>query len=202
MKIIDVKGKQCPMPLIETKKALKETGENEIFKILIDNPTSAKNVTHFLNDNQISYSENKNGEIIEIIVNNEGKNLDEVDETAYCAIEPVKPENFVVLMAKDRLGEGSDELGEALAGAMINTLKAIEPLPTKIIFMNSGINLVVKGSLVLDNLKYLNDKGVDLIVCGTCLDYFGKMDDLVVGRVSNMLDILQSMKDAQKVINF
>ena len=202
MKTIDVKGKQCPMPLIETKKALKETGENESFKILIDNPTSAKNVTHFLNDNEISYTENTVGEVIEIIVNNEGKNLDEVDETAYCAIETTQPENYVVLMAKDRLGEGSDELGEALANAMINTLKAIEPLPTKIIFMNSGINLVVKGSLVLDNLKYLQDKGVDLIVCGTCLDYFGKMDDLVVGRVSNMLDILQSMKDAQKVLNF
>ncbi len=202
MKTIDVKGKQCPMPLIETKKALKESGENENFKILIDNPTSAKNVSHFLNDNQISFSETKNGDIIEIIVNNEGKNLDEVDETAYCAVEIPSSENYVVLMAKDRLGQGSDELGEALAGAMINTLKAIEPLPTKIIFMNSGINLVVKGSLVLDNLKYLQDKGVEIIVCGTCLDYFGKMDELVVGRVSNMLDIVQSMKDAQKVLSF
>jgi len=202
MKIIDVKGKQCPMPLIETKKALKESGENETFKILIDNPTSAKNVAHFLNDNQIAFSESKSGESIEIIVNNEGKNLDEIDETAYCSSSTPPPENFVVLMAKDRLGEGSDELGEALAGAMINTLKAMSPLPSKIIFMNAGINLVVKGSLVLDNLKYLQDKGVELIVCGTCLDYFGKMDELVVGRVSNMLDIVQSMKDAQKVLNF
>jgi selenium metabolism protein YedF len=100
------------------------------------------------------------------------------------------------------LGEGSDELGEALAGAMINTLKSIEPLPTKIIFMNSGINLVVKGSLVINDLKFLQDKGVEMIVCGTCLDYFGKMDELVVGRLSNMLDIVQSMKDAQKVLSF
>jgi selenium metabolism protein YedF len=202
MKTIDVKGKQCPMPLIETKKALKESSENERFKILIDNPTSAKNVTHFLNDNQISFSETKNGALIEIIVHNEGKNLEEVDETAYCTIENPPSENFVVLMAKDRLGEGSDELGEALAGAMINTLKAIEPLPAKIIFMNSGINLVVKGSLVINDLKFLQDKGVEMIVCGTCLDYFGKMDELVVGRLSNMLDIVQSMKDAQKVLSF
>ncbi|MCF8366696.1 MAG: sulfurtransferase-like selenium metabolism protein YedF [Bacteroidales bacterium] len=202
MKIIDVKGKQCPMPLIETKKALKEADANESFKVLINNPTSAKNVTHFLKDNAIPFTEKTERDEIEIIVNNTGQNLEEVDETAYCSTCNTEPENFVVLMAKDRLGEGSDELGEALAGAMINTLKAIEPLPTKIIFMNSGINLVVKGSLVLDNLKYLQDKGVDLIVCGTCLDYFGKMDDLIVGRVSNMLDIVQSMKDAQKVLNF
>lgn len=202
MKIIDVKGKQCPMPLIETKKALKEADANESFKVLINNPTSAKNVTHFLKDNAIPFTEKTDGDEIEIVVNNTGQNLEEVDETAYCSTCNTQAENFVVLMAKDRLGEGSDELGEALAGAMINTLKAIDPLPTKIIFMNSGINLVVKGSLVLDNLKYLQDKGVDLIVCGTCLDYFGKMDDLAVGRVSNMLDIVQSMKDAQKVLNF
>lgn len=202
MKTIDVKGKQCPMPLIETKKVLKETGENEELKILIDNPTSAKNVTHFLRDNLIKFTEKTEGDIIEIIVNHNGKSLEAVDEKAYCTTDDCKPENYVVLMAKDRIGEGSDELGEALAGAMINTLKAIEPLPEKIIFMNSGINLVVKGSLVLDNLKFLQEKGVDLIVCGTCLDYFGKMDDLAVGRVSNMLDIVQSMKDAQKVLNF
>jgi len=125
-----------------------------------------------------------------------------VDATAYCPTCNEQPENWVVLMAKDRLGEGSEELGEALAIAMINTLKTLEPLPKKIIFINSGINLVVKGSLILNDLKFLDDNGVDLMVCGTCLDYFGKMDDLVAGRVSNMLDIVQSMKDAEKVLNF
>ncbi len=206
MKIIDVKGRQCPMPLIETKKALKEIGAQETLKILIDNTTSAKNVTHFLFDNEIKFTENKIGDTIEILVNYSGKTLENVDETVYCSINEKPAEkpagDYVVLMAKDRLGEGSDELGEALAGAMINTLKSMELLPKKIIFLNSGINLVVKGSLVLDDLTELQKNGVDIIVCGTCLDYFGKMDDLAVGRISNMLDILQSMKDAQKVLNF
>lgn len=202
MKTIDVKGKQCPMPLIETKKALKEIDPNESLRVLIDNPTSAKNVTHFLSDNNITFIEKKEGSEIEIIVNNNGQNLENVDETAYCTIDSIPAENYVVLMAKDRLGEGSDELGEALANAMINTLKSIDPLPTKIIFLNSGINLVVKGSLVLDNLKELQSNGVELIVCGTCLDYYGKMDELAIGRISNMLDIVESMKNAQKVLNF
>ena len=202
MKIIDVKGKQCPMPLIETKKALKETADSESLKILIDNPASAKNVTHFLSDNGIEFTEHKAGEVIELVVNNKGKDLEDTDETAYCTGNSPAPENYVVLMAKDRIGEGSEELGEALAGAMINTLKSLDPLPDKILFMNSGINLVVSGSLVLENLKELEDKGVDLVVCGTCLDYFGKMDELKVGRVSNMLDILESMKSAGKILNF
>ena len=202
MKTIDVKGKQCPMPLIETKKALKEVADSESLKILIDNPTSAKNVTHFLSDNGIEFTEHKAGEVIELVVNSKGKDLEDTDETAYCSTDPGRPSNYVVLMAKDRIGEGSEELGEALAGAMINTLKSMDPLPDKIIFMNAGINLVVSGSLVLENLRELADNGVDLVVCGTCLDYFGKMDELKVGRVSNMLDILESIKSADKVLNF
>jgi selenium metabolism protein YedF len=201
MKIIDVKGKQCPMPLIETKRALKESETGESFKVLMDNPTSAKNVRHFLKDNQVQFSEHQSDDIIELIVNGEGKDLEEVDEQAYCTTEKA-PEDYVVFFSKDRIGEGSDELGEALAGALINTLKALNPLPSKIMFMNSGINLVVKGSLVLNDLKSLSEQGVDIIVCGTCLDYFGKMDDLVVGRVSNMLDIFENMKNAQRVLNF
>lgn len=202
MKVIDVKGKQCPMPLIETKKALKEAADKESIKILIDNPTSVKNVTHYLSDNQISFVEQKSGEVIELIVNKNGEDLEDTDETAYCTTDIPQPENYIVLMAKDRIGEGSDELGEALAGAMINTLKSMNPLPDKIIFMNSGINFVITGSNVLDDLKELADRGVELITCGTCLDYFGKMDELKVGRVSNMLDILESMKTAGKVLNF
>lgn len=190
------------MPLIETKKALKEIGENESLQVLIDNPTSAKNVTHFLNDNNISYSEQKNGDVIELLVNHTDADLEEVDETAYCSVDIPQASGYVVFMSKDRIGEGSDELGEALAGAMLNTLNSMESLPDKILFMNSGINLVVKGSLFIEPLKELKEKGVELVVCGTCLDYFGKMDDLEVGRVSNMLDILESMKSAGKVLNF
>ncbi|MCB0806119.1 MAG: DsrE family protein, partial [Bacteroidales bacterium] len=72
---------------------------------------------------------------------------------------------------------------------------------TKIIFMNSGINLVLKDSLFLPQLKDLESKGVTIITCGTCLDYYGKMDELAVGRVSNMAEILESMLGVGKVIN-
>ncbi len=190
------------MPLIETKKALKEIGENESLQILIDNPTSAKNVTHFLNDNGISYSEQKNGDVIELLVNHTSADLEKVDETAYCSVDLPQSSSYVVFMSKDRIGEGSDELGEALAGAMLNTINTMESLPDKILFMNSGINLVVKDSLFIEPIKELKEKGVEIVVCGTCLDYFGRMDDLEVGRVSNMLDILESMKKASKVLNF
>jgi len=202
MKILDVKGKPCPMPLIETKKALKDLNSDETLKIIIDNETSVKNVMHFLNDNKIPVRQSGEAGIFELLVSKTDENLEEVDETAYCSPGTEKGSSYVVLLAKNRLGEGSDELGEALAGAMINTLKSMDTLPGKIIIINSGVDLVVKGSLVIKDLKELEQAGVDIIVCGACLDYFGKMNDLEVGRVSNMFDILDSMLKADKVIHF
>lgn len=203
MKILDVKGKRCPMPLIETKKALKGLQANESLKIIIDNETSVKNVVHFLNDNNIAVGQNTETDgIYELIVNTTETIPEEVDETAYCSSSGEKGNNYVVMLSKNRLGEGSDELGEALVGAMINTLKSMDTLPGKIMILNSGVNLVVNGSLVINDMRDLEKSGVDIMVCGACLDYFGKMDELAVGRVSNMHDILEGMLNADKVMNF
>jgi selenium metabolism protein YedF len=205
MEILDVKGLNCPMPLIKTKKALKELKDTESLKIIIDNETSVKNVLHFLNDNTIPVKQTKAGGIFELIVS-QGiesiESLENVDETTYCTTSFQKRDSYVVLLAKNQLGEGSDELGKALAGAMIDTLKSMDTLPEKIIIINSGVEFVVKGSFVLKSLQELEQQGVDIIVCGTCLDYFGKMDELAVGRITNMHDILESMLKADKVINF
>ena len=190
------------MPLIETKKALKEIKEGETLKILIDNETSVKNVTHFLKDNSFPVEQVKNGDVYELVVNKTGDDsFETVDEVAYCETPSTKDKSYVVVYAKDRIGEGSEELGNALVGAMLHSIKAMETLPVKIIFMNSGINLVTKGSLVLPQLKELETKGVEMIACGTCLDYFGKMDELEIGRVSNMHEIMESMLAVGKVIN-
>jgi selenium metabolism protein YedF len=144
----------------------------------------------------------KNGNVFELTINKTGDNsFESVDEVAYCEAPAQHDNSYVVIYAKDRLGEGSDELGHALVGAMLHSIKAVETLPMKIIFMNSGINLVTKGSLVLPQLKDLEAKGVEIITCGTCLDYFGKMDELEIGRVSNMHEIMESMLAVGKVIN-
>jgi len=201
MKILDAKGMKCPMPLIETKKALKEINKDEALRIIIDNETSVKNVEHFLTDNGMDISKTEKNGIYEIVVNKQEGDLKEVEAEAYCIPATPVGDSYVVLFAKDRLGEGSEELGNVLVGGFLNTLKEREELPDKIIFMNSGINLVLNDSPALPLLKDLADKKVDLVSCGTCLDYFGKMDELAVGRVSNMYEILESMLAVQKVIN-
>jgi len=201
MKILDLTGLKCPMPLIETKKALKTLENESTLKIIIDNETSFKNVTHFLNDHNISVIRNQQGKLFELLINPpENLDVESSDPALWCEPES-DGDNFVIFFSKDRIGEGSEELGHALVGAMLNTLKSTDRLPKKIIFMNSGINLVLNGSLFLPQLGEFAEKGVDLIVCGTCLDYFGKMDELAVGRVSNMLDILEILMKSPKVLN-
>lgn len=201
MKILDAKGLKCPMPLIETKKALKDIEKDESLKIIIDNETSVKNVEHFLTDNGMEATRTEKNGVYEILVNKQGGDLDDVEAEAYCAAPGSVDESYVVMFAKDRLGEGSDELGNVLVAGLLNTIKERDVLPDKIIFMNSGVNLVLKDSPALPLLKELAEKKVDLVSCGTCLDYFGTMDELAVGRVSNMYEILESMLAVGKVIN-
>jgi selenium metabolism protein YedF len=189
------------MPLIETKKALTALKKVEALKIIIDNETSVRNITHFLTDHGIPVSQGQKGSVFELTVNpTKSMTIEASDPALWCEPETGE-ESFVVFFSKDRIGEGSEELGHALVGAMLNTLKATDRIPQKIIFMNSGINLVVNGSLFLPQVKELAEKGVDLIVCGTCLDYFGKMDELAAGRISNMHDILETLINSPKVLN-
>jgi len=188
------------MPLIETKKALEYIEENESLKVITDNTSSLKNIMHFLTDNGIPASKKQVGDYHEITINKQTQDLDEIDETVYCGPELPADKSYVMVFSTDSLGQGSHELGYALIGAMFATLKNTDHLPEKIIFMNSGINLVLKDSNFLNDLRELEKKNIEFITCGTCLDYFDKMDDLGIGRVTNMLEILENMQKVQKVI--
>jgi len=201
MKIIDVKGKKCPMPLIETKKALKELTADESLKVILDSETSVQNVLKYLKDNGISAEQKKKGSEFELLVSKSGQieTLSEVDP--YCETSVSTDKSYVVVFAKDRIGEGDNELGLVLAGSLLNTIKEYDVLPQKIIFLNSGINLVLKGAPALVHLTELETRGVELITCGTCLNYFEKTDQLAVGRITNMYEILDSLLKAGKVVS-
>jgi selenium metabolism protein YedF len=202
MKIVDVKGQACPMPLIRTKKALKEISEGESLKVIINNESSMRNVLHFLEDNGIAAKMEKTGDIYEIYVNKqEEANLEQVDVNDYCDIN-YPPEDFVLVFSKNRIGDGAEELGKMLVAGFLNTFKEMERMPKKIIFLNSGVDLVLKDSPVVPVLKEYEQRGIELLACGTCLEFYDKLDEVAVGRVSNAYDILNATINAGKVINF
>lgn len=200
MKTVNAKGKLCPMPLILTKKALLEINDNENLRVLVDNETSMKNVKRFLEDHRMDVTINRQGSIFEILVNKTGNMDESVEAEAYCAVESPAGAEYVISLQKDHLGDGDPELGKILMKAFVNTLPEVGNKPGKMVFLNSGILLAVSGSPVLEALQKLEKAGMEILICGTCLDFYGKKDELAVGQVSNMYDILDSLSRASKVI--
>lgn len=108
--------------------------------------------------------------------------------------------SIVVLIANDEIGTGSSELGKILMRSFLKTLKEVEPVPQRMIFLNAGVRLVAEGSDLLDDLAALRGMGIDLAACGTCLDYFHLKERVKVGRVSNMTEIASALLGADKVV--
>lgn len=186
---IDARGLLCPQPVIVTKKALEEIASGEIITI-VDNITAKENVSRFAANMNYKYEvEEKEGfYYIKIMkteaVSNKSENND-----------------FVVVITSDKLGVGEDELGKLLIKTYTYTLNETKPYPKAVIFMNSGVKLVAEGSEALENIQKLNEKNVEIISCGTCLDYYNIKDKLQVGIIGNMYTIVEYMNNAAKVIN-
>jgi selenium metabolism protein YedF len=107
----------------------------------------------------------------------------------------------MVMCATDRMGFGDDELGRKLMINYIRTLKEMGPDLWRLVFVNNGVKLTIDGSEVLADLKDLEDHGLGILVCGTCLDHFHLLERKQVGETTNMLDIVTAMQLADKVIN-
>lgn len=98
------------------------------------------------------------------------------------------------------MGRGEEELGRILIRAFLHTLTEVSDRPDKMIFFNAGVKLTVGGSEVLEDLHALKNKGVEILICGTCLDYFGLKDKIAVGQVSNMYTIAETMLAASRLV--
>ena len=201
MKTIDAKGKLCPQPLIMTKKALLEMDENETLHIIVDNESSKFNVVKYLEDNGMDVEIQQDNHIYNLFVVKKGGTIEKSTPEDYCEIPTSSKGDYVVCVKTGKLGEGDDELGDILMKGFFNTLPNVEQLPSSVIFVNGGIFLTLEGSSIIEPLQILKDKGVEILVCGTCLEYFKKMDDIAVGQVSNMLDILERITASGKILN-
>ncbi len=197
---IDCRGLACPQPVLETKKALENPGAEEVI-VMLDNSASKENVRRFAESqgHRVSVSEAKG--VFEVRIDR-GKKKGE----AVSAEEEKKEKqaligaDFVVFIDSDSLGRGSEELGKILMRSFMQTLEQLEAQPQKIILVNSGVKLACEGSEVLEDLQEFSLKGVEILSCGTCLDYFRMKNKMLAGKVSNMYEISNSLTQAGKVI--
>lgn len=118
------------------------------------------------------------------------------------ARDRVSATGIVLFIASDVLGSGDNQqLGSLLMQSFLHTLNGLTSRPETIICMNSGVKLVTNDSLVLGELRQLENQGIEILACGTCLSRLQLIDKIVVGQVSNMYDIADTLLRADKVIS-
>jgi selenium metabolism protein YedF len=198
-KTVDARGLACPQPVVLAKQAI-ET--NEKVKVIVDNETALENVkrlgTKLGCDIKV---EKKKDNICEINLKRKaGTNGTKEDSVPSCEATPAASGHLVIVISSDKMGRGNDELGYVLIRAFLHTVAGQAEKPAVMIFYNTGVKLTVQGSEVLEDLKQLESAGVQLLVCGTCLNYFEIKDKLAAGTVSNMYDIVETMSHAGRLI--
>jgi len=195
---IDCRKQTCPMPIVNTKKAL-EKSEDENLLVIVDSIVSRDNVRRFVQSQGHKVEiDDKGGGLFHMHV---VTNADAVVKAAAAAVAGVhSASGVIVFITTDKLGEGDERLGMILMKAFLNTLHDSEPKPEKVIFINNGVRLNTEDSEVLDSLEALSDDGVQIVTCGTCLNYYGILEQLRFGIVGNMYDIVNSLLEADKII--
>lgn len=190
MKIIDCRGMACPGPVIQAKKALEELLPLESIVVEVDSEASRENVRRFAESRGSGVHVEETGDSVHrIVITASKENADEVS-----VMLPV------IFISSETLGSGDDKLGRILMEGFINTLQEQEKAPDSILLMNSAVRLAVEGSPVVGPLRDLTDRGCEILVCGTCLEFFGLKGKLAVGIVSNMYNIQSSLLEASRVI--
>ena len=200
---VDAKGLACPRPVVLTKKALEANRE---VTVLVDNETARENVTRLASSGGCSVRVTEEpGGIFSIHIS-KGPEADmekaiPVEEFP-CDLngKPAAAGPKVFVIASDTMGRGDDDLGSVLMKAFIHTIKDLDSGPDVLILYNTGVRLSVKGSPVLDDLKVLEERGVDILVCGTCLNFFELTKDVAAGVVSNMYDIAGTLSRAGRIV--
>ncbi len=189
----------CPVPVIETKKFL-EKNPVEDLEIILDNDVAAENVTRFLSSQGFSVVSGKEGEGRFILKGSRsGSGTPPSPVGKETTVEPT-PTKLLVYINAETIGSGSDELGRVLMNSFLRTLKELDALPWRIVFINGGVKLAAGDSEFIGILTDIVNLGTEIMSCGTCLDYFHLKDEVKVGRISNMHEISSSFLQATHVI--
>lgn len=197
---LDMRGRACPDPVIETQKALAD-GSITTLVVLVDHEGSAENVARAAGQLGCSVSLEQEQGYLRLVLTRQASVVPVLPVGIEAVIAPGSGGfDLVVLMASSTLGEGSQDLGRLLMVAFLKTLGKVTPRPRTLVFLNSGVRLTTTGSEVIEALTALEEQGARIWSCGTCLDYYGLSDKLAVGTVSNMFDIASALVAADRVI--
>ena len=202
---VDAMGDQCPIPVIKTKKALKEITETTLVEVHVDNEIAVQNLSKMAKQKNLEYKCEKLEEqhyIIKINAEAEGVSIQQKapaeNDKEICY--PDRKSNTVVVLSSNQMGNGSEELGQILMKGFIFALTELDELPSTVLLYNSGVKLSTEGSNSIEDLKTLQAQGVEILSCGTCLNYYDLTEKLQVCDLTNMYFILEKIAQADKII--
>jgi len=192
MKTIDCRGQQCPQPVIQTRKLIL-TEPGSVLQVLVDDQVCRDNVSRLATTMGYSIKVEESDVAIRLELS-----PGEQPEKSRANASATGP--GIIFIGSDQIGSGDQKLGQVLMKNFIFTLTEADIVPDAIYLVNSGVRLTIAGSDVLEPLEELANRGVDIASCGLCLEYFDAKDSLAVGRISNMLELVNALEGAGNII--
>ena len=180
------------------KEALVGMDTGEEIRVETDSDTSLKNLVTYLKDQGVDPKVTTEGKVHKLVAKKPEKELTATDPAAYCSSDGNS--DYVVCINRELMGDGDPELGRLLMETFLNNLKLQEQLPTHVILYNGGVKLAMKQSSVSGALCELEELGIRIMLCGTCIDHYGLQYDIAVGMISNMVVITETLATAGHVV--
>ena len=199
MVTVNAIGDACPLPVVKTIQAIKELKAPDTVETLVDNETAVENLKRLAQSKQYGFSWEKQGEKQFRVLLQIGEGAQVPEEVPVTCEIPARKRKVVVISA-DHMGEGDERLGKTLLKGFLFALGQLEELPAVILFYNGGARITCEGSDSLEDLKALAAKGVEILTCGTCLNFYGLTEKLAVGGVTNMYSIVETMAGADLIL--
>ena len=203
--LVDARGKACPLPVIETRNALREHGAPVV--TLVDNDIARQNVEKMARQmglNAATQQEEGNWRITLTAAAQQGFDPDSqevadlMENIPPCTVPAQGP--TVVVLSAEVMGTGDDTLGRALMKGFVYALTQLDEAPDTVLLYNGGAKLSVEGAETVADLQTLAEAGAEILTCGTCLNHYGLTEKLAVGSVTNMYVIAETLAKAGKVI--
>jgi selenium metabolism protein YedF len=185
---LDARNIPCPEPVVMTKKALEKLSSGTLV-VIVNTDEARQNVQRFAQSQGCTVKISQNGNESTIEITKEGK-----------ITNPKTRKYPVILVTSDQLGSGDESLGQLLIASFINAIPEATVKPSKILFINRGVMLTTEGSRVLDTLQKLEQEGIQIFSCGTCLNHYQLKEKLKVGQITNMYDTVNSLLTAEKIV--
>ena len=199
---VNAMGDACPIPVVKTKNAIRDLNGAGTVETLVDNEIAVQNLQKMAKQKGYGVKAEKLGEhqFKVTMTIGEGDAMPEQNEPESCLVKPAGEKNTVVVIRRAQMGDGSEELGKALLKGFLYALSQQDVLPKTILFYNGGAAITCEGSASLEDLKNLEAMGVEILTCGTCLNFYSLTEKLKVGEVTNMYSIVEKMTQADLIV--